>query len=379
MRRISQILFLLLFFALYKLTDFPFFFKIDPLVNFSVFLADKKIGLYLLLPLCVLILTYFLGRIFCFWFCPLGSLLEFVSDIFRNKRVLKGKARSIFKYVNYILLIIICVCAFLKYQIVGLVDPFSILSNKGLRIILVSIFLLEIFQKRFWCMYLCPLGGLLDLTKKCRQLKWGLSQAKRVDSPHFNIPHFSRRHFLAAIAAGVSLPLIGKVLSGHAGIVQKKVLRPPGALNEPDFISKCISCGACMKVCVGNALHPCLFEAGLEGMAAPQLIPRIGYCVFNCNLCGRVCPTSAIKKLSLDKKQKFVIGTASVNKNKCLTYKGTECLMCEGICPVSPKAIKIIKDTIDHPLVDKNLCIGCGACEHVCPVEGEAAIRVKKL
>ena len=110
-------------------------------------------------------------------------------------------------------------------------------------------------------MYLCPLGGLLDLTKKCRQLKWGLSQAKRVDSPHFNIPHFSRRHFLAAIAAGVSLPLIGKVLSGHAGIVQKKVLRPPGALNEPDFISKCISCGACA------AINPECWEMDEQGLA----------------------------------------------------------------------------------------------------------------
>ena len=86
----------------------------------------------------------------------------------------------------------------------------------------------------------------------------------------------------------------------------EKVIRPPGAVEERAFLERCIRCAECMKVCPNNALHPAFFEAGIEGLWTPILIPRIGYCEFSCVLCGQVCPTGAIQKIT--EKQKMGIG-----------------------------------------------------------------------
>jgi len=129
-------------------------------------------------------------------------------------------------------------------------------------------------------------------------------------------------------------------------------------------------------------------ESGYEGMFSPRLIPRIGYCEFNCNLCGQVCPTGAIRNLDLAEKQKFVIGRAYFNKNRCLPFaENTPCIVCEEHCPTFDKAIKfeeVLKTDgkgnsvkLKQPYVINELCIGCGICEKVCPLDGESAIRVR--
>jgi ferredoxin len=100
-----------------------------------------------------------------------------------------------------------------------------------------------------------------------------------------------------------------------------------------------------MKVCPNNALHPAFFEAGVEGMWTPILIPRIGYCEHSCVLCGQVCPTGAIQKITEKQKlglgQKPIsIGTAFYDQGRCLPWAmGTPCIVCEEFCPTSPKAI----------------------------------------
>src|SRR5678809_1164218 len=81
-----------------------------------------------------------------------------------------------------------------------------------------------------------------------------------------------------------------------------RVIRPPGSVEEREFLERCIRCAECMKVCPNNALHPAFFEAGVEGLWTPILIPRIGYCEFSCVLCGQVCPTGAIQKITEDQK-----------------------------------------------------------------------------
>jgi formate hydrogenlyase subunit 6/NADH:ubiquinone oxidoreductase subunit I len=141
-----------------------------------------------------------------------------------------------------------------------------------------------------------------------------------------------------------------------------------------------------MKVCIGRALHPALLEAGPVGLWTPLVVPRIGYCEYNCTLCGQVCPTGAIQRLELPRKQKTVIGLAVFDKDRCLPYaKGVECLVCEEHCPTGQKAIvfeekDVLVDgksrRLKLPKVVDKLCIGCGICETKCPVEGASAIRV---
>ncbi len=297
-------------------------------------------------------------------------------------------------------------------------------------IMLLVIFLIEKITRRFWCRNLCPLGGMLallslpaflrripemtckdcndcavicpmdafgddgclkneectlclDCISKCpskiSSLKFGKSKKKI----SFDL---NKRFFIKWSITGAVISLVLKA-SLSRKIERPFLLRPPGVDDEQDFLSKCVRCGECMKVCVKNALQPAFMESGFEGMFTPRLVPRFGYCEFNCTLCGQVCPSGAIKRLDVKQKQSFVIGLAVFDRDRCLPFaKDESCIVCEEHCPTYDKAIKF-KDinvingiekeiSLKQPYVVDSLCIGCGICENVCPLEGNAAVRV---
>lgn len=165
------------------------------------------------------------------------------------------------------------------------------------------------------------------------------------------------------------------------------LLRPPGVIDEAEFLSKCVRCAECLKNCPTTGLQPALNEAGLEGLWTPVLMPRVGYCDYGCNACGQVCPSQAIPKLALDEKRQQIVGKASVHRDRCLPWASrTPCIVCEEMCPTPEKAIHLetvsvvngAGETIElqQPHVLREVCIGCGICENHCPLEGEAGIRV---
>ncbi len=180
-----------------------------------------------------------------------------------------------------------------------------------------------------------------------------------------------------------------------------RLLRPPGAVDESDFLSRCIRCGECMKVCPNNSLHPTLTEAGLEGLWTPTLVPRIGYCEPSCVLCSEVCPTGAIWQITPKDKgwvvgvggkqnQPVRLGTAFYDRGRCLPWAlATDCIVCEEWCPVSPKAIYVEEaqvidsagktKTVKQPRVDPSRCVGCGACEYACPLQERPAVYVTSI
>jgi formate hydrogenlyase subunit 6/NADH:ubiquinone oxidoreductase subunit I len=113
----------------------------------------------------------------------------------------------------------------------------------------------------------------------------------------------------------------------------------------------------------------------------------MGYCGFGCNACGQVCPTAAIPPLTLEEKQKTVIGLARIDTGRCLPWAyNIPCIVCEEVCPVADKAILLEEVTVldgegqpvmlQRPRVLLDLCIGCGICEYQCPMGGDAAIRI---
>ncbi len=121
-----------------------------------------------------------------------------------------------------------------------------------------------------------------------------------------------------------------------------------------------------------------------------MLVPRIGYCEYYCSLCSQVCPTGAIRELKIEEKTTIKIGSAWINKNRCIPYAlGKPCIVCEEHCPTSPKAIKFVMveaklfdgttATQKAPVIDNALCIGCGICENKCPVVDEPAIYVTSV
>ncbi len=119
----------------------------------------------------------------------------------------------------------------------------------------------------------------------------------------------------------------------------------------------------------------------------PRLVPRLGYCSYNCHACGQVCPTGAIPNLTLEEKQGTKSGLARIDRDRCLPWAyNTPCIVCEEACPIPDKAIRLEEvETVDaqgepitlqRPVMVRERCIGCGICEYQCPLGGEAAVRV---
>lgn len=293
--------------------------------------------------------------------------------------------------------------------------------------VFVILLSLERWQPRFWCRNICPLGALLGLCARHSRLKrtpqtkcsnctlcatrcrMGASYAATSSSAEcircldcldfcpqqrvlfqFGQPSatrfdLGRRKLLTASAGGLLLAPLVSVAPVSAGL-RNDVIRPPGAVAENEFLQRCIRCGECMKVCIGNALQPDLARGGLFSLWSPVVVARLGYCEYNCTLCGQVCPTGAIGLLSLEEKRQTKIGLAVIDQNRCLPYaRAEECLVCEEHCPTGKKALvfdrKIIKRDNQQisrlqPRVIKDLCIGCGICETRCPVKGQSAIVI---
>jgi len=195
-----------------------------------------------------------------------------------------------------------------------------------------------------------------------------------------------RRHVLLAGLGGVAAVPLMK-LGERSVRPNPALIRPPGAVAEDEFLDLCIRCGECMKVCLTNGLQPTFLEAGLVGLWSPRLYPRIGYCEYACTLCGQVCPTGAIRRLTPAEKKKVRIGLAFIDPSRCLPYAFQKtCIVCEEHCPTSPKAIWFEeadvavqgggRRRVKQPRVSIDLCIGCGICETKCPVQDLPAIRV---
>ncbi|MCX6357307.1 MAG: 4Fe-4S dicluster domain-containing protein, partial [Candidatus Aureabacteria bacterium] len=303
--------------------------------------------------------------------------------------------------------------------------------------VFLALILPNLLYPRFWCRFLCPLGALLGLTARCAPLAMRKGQigcmlcgkclviCQGGGSPEAGtpwrksecllcmncqgacpgdllgfewlgisdaiepVPDLTRRGVILSIGAGLcTLPLARLLRRPGRGII-----RPPGSLPEGDFLAACLRCGTCTRICPTSAIHPSILEAGISGFWAPRLIPRIGYCVYSCTLCGQVCPSHAIGRLSLEEKmgsarmRPWKLGTAVVDRARCIPWaKGMQCIACEEVCPVSPKAVRVDEAKVTgpegfaimlgRPVIDQIACIGCGHCEHVCPVEGPAAIRV---
>jgi len=381
--------------------------------------------------------------------------------------------------------------------------------------IFLGALLLNLVIPRFYCRFLCPLGALLGIFSRfplwrisktretcsmCMQcemdcegacepagkirtpecvlcmnclnicdeevITYGIARSAGGDHP---APDVTRRGILISIASGLfAIPMIR--LSDRLGMNwSPRLIRPPGALPENEFLNRCIKCGECMRICPTNVIQPAGLEAGAEGIWTPILNFRIGTsgCQLNCVSCGNVCPTAAIRPITLDEKLghgdfasqgPIRLGTAFVDRSRCLPWgMDRPCIVCQENCPVSPKAIYvkeyfstvrngihtvvradeltvdlgkpvlvpgayatgdyyclITSDSENHPhrivdnteslinidstnpidpppkagtrvaiqvrlqapVVDPDQCIGCGICEHECPVTGIKAIRI---
>ncbi|MBU0518234.1 4Fe-4S binding protein [bacterium] len=293
-------------------------------------------------------------------------------------------------------------------------------------LIFVGILLLDQFGRRFWCRVLCPLGALLGLisnvspfgrkvtpecpgcgtcSDNCRMAAIeeehtrtrrsecilcmecavnctvaGTTFTWRYQKKGQEKFNFGRRRLMGTLGASVVLGAAWQT-EFQPRANQQYLVRPPGAVEEDDFLDLCLRCEECVKACssTGGCLQPSGTEFGWNGFWTPRARMRDGYCEFSCTLCGEVCPSGAIKALPVDLKQKKVIGLAVFEKSRCIPWEqNIECLVCEEHCPLPDKAIKfqLEEGREKLPFVDPLLCTGCGICETKCPVIGESAIRI---
>ena len=464
-------------------SKFPaFFFLIDPIILLFNFIATLKITPILLFALIPVALSFIFGRFFCGWVCPFGTINHFFSWIFfkkkrKSRELISRSPRKKLLNLKYLLLIVLLFSAIMNSHLIGWLDPFSLFTRTSaaiitpsvnysigyslkegakdeglipviikpaykfarknvlkdrqryssqamiLGLILFLILLANLYQHRFFCNYLCPLGALYGLIAKlglhklkvtrgcdaCNQCSnnctyngspfkdYSKSECMVCyncveDCPNDSINtnfvnpsvkknrtalNLGRRKVTGAIISGLFLGTFPKLASVSNSKI-RRFTRPPGSIDEKEFLERCIRCGQCIQVCPTNFIQPALFQSGLEGLWTPILNCQTGYCDFECNKCTQICPTSAIEKLTLEEKKKFKIGTAVIDKNRCYTYAdGYDCAVCEEHCPVAEKAIKYRKVKlwnfegkfveVKQIYVVFDLCIGCGICENVCP------------
>lgn len=176
-----------------------------------------------------------------------------------------------------------------------------------------------------------------------------------------------RRDFIKVLGIASLLAFAGIRLKPKRG--KKGLIRPPGAVEEDDFNYKCVRCGKCILACPAKCLKPAGPGESILQWGTPHITPRTAGCIM-CLYCADVCPALAIVKVN---NSVIKIGTADINNSHCLVWlHQKDCLVCMEYCPVG--AIHL--DHESRPVVDENLCIGCGLCEENCPVEGESAIKI---
>src|SRR5512136_2585523 len=286
-----------------------------------------------------------------------------------------------------------------------------------------GIIFLNRFVPRFWCRYLCPLGALLSLISplgifkrrvnddcneclKCQKTcpMGAVSEdprgtrlpeciqcrtcAKVCPQDAITFPatlslggeyskvDFSRRGFLYSLAGGLGVGFLATQTPFTLLRSKHPLIRPPGAIPETEFLRTCIRCGECMKSCLTNTLQPSLWESGFSGLWTPKMEPRLAPCDQNCNVCGKVCPTQAIRSISLEEKTHAKVGTAVLRKEMCLVWAQNKiCLICDEICPYNAIVFRPVEG-YRRPVVVPSKCNGCGFCEQRCPVKGDSAIVV---
>ena len=199
----------------------------------------------------------------------------------------------------------------------------------------------------------------------------------------------TRRGFLSAITLVAATSVLKaqekKVDGGLATIEDKKVperstpITPPGSLSARNMANHCTACQLCVSACPNQVLRP---STDLRKLMQPEVSYERGYCRPECTKCSDVCPTGAIHPITKADKSSTQIGHAVWIKKNCIPLTdGMECGNCERHCPVG--AIQMVlsvpaaKDSLKVPVVNVERCIGCGACENLCPARPFSAIYVE--
>jgi ferredoxin len=245
----------------------------------------------------------------------------------------------------------------------------------------------------------CPVGAIHYVPRWSTANENASPGSPQADSPgnrasgtcdHLPVTGMLRRRFLAGsvgAVAGMAGGVAAAVITKCAGAPWSDAaawppVRPPGSMPERQFLTLCIRCGECFRACPNDALQPLGFARGWEGLWTPHLVADWSGCDPSCCNCGQVCPTGAIRALTLDEKRVTRMGLAVVERATCLPHAQREaCQLCVDECAVAGyNAIEFTRvgTEVDDaglpvegsgflaPVVLAEKCVGCGLCQTRC-------------
>ena len=354
--------------------------------------------------LAVLLLAPLVGRFFCAWLCPLGVLQSVVHFLTHPRshvrrvctRLPETRVQRIVRWSVFALAAGLVAAGF--GALGWALTPYSIVGKAligfapGLVLAGGVLVLAAVGSGRAWCNWVCPMGTLFNLlAQKARyphtiDLKEGCgacrrcfaasppAKAKADDAPG----GMTRRETLSGIGLLAVAELAEKTTDGGYAPVslpgvpaRPAEVLPPGAVDRALFNRLCVGCGACIAACPEKCLVP---STSLKTFGQPKMDFRRSHCRLACpQKCAAACPAGALRLLDHVARRDLHMGHAIWKKDRCLrATEDVPCTACSRKCPV--KAIAIVAG---FPVVDKGACIGCGACEHVCPARPLPAIFVK--
>ena len=335
----------------------------------SVLALRTFVGLNLV-AIVVLAIALLRKRWFCRYLCPVGWGCDKISSLSHNKTSTYNRLPDFGKWIALMSLS----AALVGFPLFIILDPlaifngfFSVISGKLSLIALLSLlglpvlFLVHLFLPGIWCSKLCPLGGLQTMLGELTGRILQIIPGRKRESVHYDS---GRRYFMMA-ATGL---LTGAVIPGILKPADARSIRPPAAVEPLLFDTLCCRCGNCRKACPTGIIVPCTDFNDILSMMTPEISFKSGYCLETCNLCSKVCPTGAIMLFSVNAKSQLFMGSASVNLEKCLLANGKECVKCKESCKYNAISFVTGENILQvNPVVDLAKCVGCGACEVICP------------
>jgi len=300
----------------------------------------------LLFLVFIAVLAYKKGRLFCNLLCPVGAFLGILS-----------------RFSMYKISIVPSACK--ECGVCEKVCKARCIDSANMKIDFAAC------VSCFNCIDVCPTSGI-------KYRRSGKVEQQNSDS----IKGKSRRVFLKS---AIILPAIAKISTIAHGEQTTKSryynahaipITPPGSESVNHFSSHCTACYLCVEKCPSQVITPATVQYGLSGIFQPHMDYSISYCDYDCTACSQVCPTSAIKPITVDQKHEIQIGVAEFIEDDCIVkVNGTDCGACSEHCPT--KAVTMVPyGELFIPEVHQEYCVGCGACEHSCPALPRKAIYV---
>lgn len=343
---------------------------LSPFVMLNSALVLKSLVWLNLLALIPLVLIFFRKRWFCHKICPLGWGCDRVSRWRKGRGVSIKNVPPVGKWLALSSLVagLAGIPLFMWLDPMNIVNGFFVNFSQGFAfpillsfLVLPLVLALNIPFPGIWCAKLCPLGGLQD---EISTAKGAILKMRPKDKGIKSLRSDGRRWFLVS-GAGLTA---GLILPSYIKPGEKSFLRPPGSIPEPEFNALCLRCGNCIKSCPTGILKQHMDPQYLFSILVPEISFSDGYCLEYCNTCSQVCPSGSITLFDKDAKKQLFIGFAEIEIENCLLSKNSECDRCKAACSYDAIQIEAREGAFQmQPVVKRDTCVGCGACEVICP------------